>query len=174
MFYAFGWPDCSIVIGMLEGDDRLLPCIKIGFFVNALVEDSLDPGNAGVVVDLDLRGQVAAIVERADRQFEAARVAVGHRRAAVLAKAALDIDRRLEIAGFAACPLHALVRRGHKGGKEAAELLLTHAAMADRGAAKLAAGAESDRAALAAAGTNGFAHADAPVGQCAVSWSGCW
>src|SRR6218665_518670 len=124
-------PFGRVVIGMLEGDDLLLPRVIIRVLMNRLVVDRRDPGNAGGIVDLDLRGEIGAIVEGADGDLQPAGMAIGQRRAAGSTEATGNIDRRLEIVWFVARPLKAVLRRRHQRAEEAAESLLAHAAMAD-------------------------------------------
>src|SRR5690606_37171829 len=122
------------------------------------LEDLLHPWQAGRVVRLDLRRQIGSVVKRADGYFQSIRVPVCQRRAAARAKAANEIDRGLEIGRFLARPLDPAFRRADEGGEERSELLLAHAAVADRRTSELAMDAETHRAALAAAGSRAFCH----------------
>ena len=106
--------------------------------MDRLIEDRLHPGQPRGVVDLDLRRQIGAVVEGADGDLQPAGLAIGQRRAAAGAEAAIDVDRRLEIARLLARPFDAVLGHRHQRAEERAELLLAHAAMADRRAAERA------------------------------------
>ena len=96
-------------------------------------------------------------------------IVLDHPRAAARAEATVNVDRRLEVAGLLACPFDAVLRHGHQRGKERAELLLAHAAVADGRPAELAVDAEAHRAALAPAGSHCVVHRLSSGGQVSVS-----
>src|SRR3569832_2824729 len=143
---------------MLEGDDLFLPSIEIGVVMDRRLEDLLHPGQANRVVDLYLRREVGAVVEGADGDLQRARLAIGQRRAAAGAEAAIDVDRGLEVARLLMSPFDAVLRHRHQRAEEGAELLLAHAAMADGRASKLALDADAHGAALAATASNLIGH----------------
>src|SRR6188768_1844939 len=138
---TFRGPVFRIVIGMLEGDDLLLLRIVVCIAMHGSVEDRLHPGQPESVVDLHLRHQVVALVEGADCDIEAGRRTIGQRRAAFRAKAAVDINRGLEVFRLPAGPLDptlsTVLRRCNKRPEETAERLLAHPAMADGGTTEL-------------------------------------
>lgn len=80
------------MVRMLKRDDLLLPPVIVGIVVNRLLEDRFDPGKPGLVIDLDFRREIGAVVEGAYGDFEAAGMPIGQRRAAFRAEAAIDID----------------------------------------------------------------------------------
>src|SRR3546814_5388465 len=114
---------------MLERDDLFLADGVLAVVAGRLVEDRFDPGKPRGVVHLDHRRQIAAVVERADRKLQAARVAIGQRRAAIFAEATVDIDRGLEVFRFPARPFETLARHRDQRAEEAAEGLLANMAM---------------------------------------------
>ena len=83
---------------MLEGDNLLLPSIEVGVVEDRRLEDLFHPGQPDGVVDLDLRRQVGAVIEGAYGDLQRAGLAIGQRRAAAGAEAAIDVDRGPEIA----------------------------------------------------------------------------
>ncbi len=60
---AFLGPVLGIVVGMLEGDDLLLPVVIIDVAMHRRIEDRLDPGQPEGMIDLNLWGEIAALVE---------------------------------------------------------------------------------------------------------------
>ena len=154
---------------MLEGDDLLLPRVVIWILVDRRLENLLHPRQANGVVDLDLRREVGAVIKGADGDLEPTRLAIGQRRAAARAEAAIDVDRGLEIARLLVGPFDAVLRNGDQRAEEGTELLLAHAAVADGGASKRTLDAETHGATLAAAGSDGLGHDLSSGGHWSVS-----
>jgi len=142
--------------------------------VRRRLENAFHPGQAPVEIHLVVGHEIGTVVECANGDLQALRIAVGHRRAALLAEAAIDVHRRLEIGGLFPGPLDAIHRHIHECAEETAELFLAHATMADGSMAERAVDAEAHGAALAAAGSDGFGHGIFSGGHWSVSWSGCW
>src|SRR5690606_27856931 len=162
-------PGFGFVVRMLERDDRLLSRIVAGVVMNRCFEYLFHPRQPRGMVDLYLRREIGTVVEGSDGDLEPARMAIGQRRAAAGAEAAVDVDRRLEITGLLARPFDAVLRHRHQRREERAELLLAHAAMADRRPAELAVDAEAHRAALAPARSHFVVHRLSSGGQVSVS-----
>src|SRR4029078_9279128 len=123
--------------------ERLL-CRK---FVNAL-----DVRQLGLDAPLQFRRDLFGRVESSNGESDAVGRFVGERRTAVSTEAARHCIRRLKFFKLAARPCEFRIAQRDKRRVEAAERLLTHAAMTNRSIAQCTLDTKAHRAALAATG----------------------
>ncbi len=172
-------PVAGILVRVLEGledgeDVALLVRASDGVFDQRVI--ARKHRMAIVARILDRRHDLVGVVEGADRQRRLVIApAIGQRRTAVRAEAAVHVLRAAEFRRLPARPLDR-PDEGDEGRDQIAERLLAHAAIADRGMLDRPLDAKAHGAALAAAGqnvTHGCSSRLAGIGQAAVSWSGC-
>src|SRR5690606_15635952 len=136
-------PGGRIVVGMLvigRGDEgsRFGPFFFGGRSIRQMPQ-AVCPGQSSLYPMLVDGRERLGMIERADRNADpvAVDIAKCQWRAAVAAKASIDLVGRAKQRDFAACNGKGLPRPTHKRGVEGAKCLLAHAAVADMGATGL-------------------------------------
>src|SRR5512140_1760846 len=152
---------CSIMIRMLMADDGrhlLRPVILLRGLARQ-IRDAHHPAEAGFASILTRRHQAVGPVEGAGHDLDPVAVdaAEAERRAAGGAIAAIGDRRGAEERRLALGPGKFRPVDVGEGGERRAARLLAHPAMADRNLVGCCRDRKADRAALAAAGENGFA-----------------
>jgi hypothetical protein len=140
-----------MLVGFEDGQDIALLIGGAERFLSQFVGVA-DDGVAVVTRQLPGRHEQVRAIERTDGDCRPVLAPlIGQRRAALVAKAALHLERGAEQRRPAARPFHRRIELG-PGSEQIAQGLLAHAAIADGGVPHRSGDPEADRAALATAG----------------------